>query len=202
MKITAKRKYAEAAFALCVLVFCEFVFFRNALMSDALFGDIGDGRLTTLLTEHWWRFFTGKEKFTEIAMFYPCEEVFGYTDLFLGYGIVHSVFRLFGMDMYISYKWTLILIHMMGTISMYYLLKKTLNCSLLWSLFGTIAFCFSNNYAIRIGHTQLNAVAYLPLLLIFLVSFFRNYQNRRRRNLYSYAFVIWFVLLTYTSWYV
>lgn len=202
MKITAKRKYAEAAFALCVLIFCEFVFFRNALMSDALFGDIGDGRLTTLLTEHWWRFFTGKEKFTEIAMFYPCEEVFGYTDLFLGYGIVHSVFRLFGMDMYISYKWTLILIHIMGTISMYYLLKKTLNCSLLWSLFGTIAFCFSNNYAIRIGHTQLNAVAYLPLLLIFLVGFFQNYQNRRRRNLYSYVFVIWFVLLTYTSWYV
>ena len=123
-----------AAVALVILVFCEWFFFRNVIGGEggALFGDRGDGRLTTLLTEHWWNFFTGKEKFSELAMFYPAEGVMGYTDLLLAYGLLHSLLRLAGFNMFAAYKWTIIISHCMGTLTMYYLLKKKLGLRMQW----------------------------------------------------------------------
>lgn len=195
-------KYAEWMIVFAVLVFCEWFFFRDIVDTGALIGDRGDGRLCTLLAEHWWNFFTGKEKFSEIAMFYPAEGVIGYTDLLLGYGILHSILRLFGVNMFVAYKWTLVLTHIMGTITMYYLLKKKMNINVIWALFGTMAFSFSDTFARHLGHTQLDAVCYLPLLLIFFIGFIENYEKRAKRNIYGYFFVVWFVLLTYSSWYI
>lgn len=189
-------------FTVWFLIFCEYIFFRNVLGNDSLIGDRGDGRLTNLLAEHWWRFFQGKEKFAELLMFYPAQGVIGYTDMLLGHGLVYSLFRLFRINMYISYKFTLIFIHGIGTISMFYLLKKSMKIGFTWSLFGTIAFCFSDTFSRRIGHTQLIAVSMLPLLLIFFIGFVNNFEERRKRNIYAYLFIIWFALLTYTAWYV
>lgn len=198
------RAVPEAVAAFAVLVFCEWFFFRNVLGAghDALIGDRGDGRLTTLLTEHWWNFFTGREKFSEIAMFYPVEDVFGYTDLFLGYGIVHSLLRLLGMDMFMAYKWTLVSIHSLGTASMFYLLRRRLHVHSGWALFGTLAFSFSDTYARHLCHTQLGAMSMLPLLLILFMGFTEHFDNRRKRNFYAYSFIAWFVLITYNSWYI
>jgi len=190
--------------AFVILAFCEWFFFRNMIGTGdgALFGDRGDGRLTTLLTEHWWRFFTGKEKFSELAMFYPAEGVLGYTDLLLGYGLIHSLLRMTGMDMFTAYKWTIIISHCAGTVTMYYLLKKKLGLRLQWALFGTLAFSFSDTYARDLCHTQLGAVSFLPVLLILFMGFLENFENRKKRNIYAYALIGWFVLLTYNSWYV
>lgn len=198
------KKYWELIVVFFILSFCEWFFFRNIIGTGygALFGDRGDGRLTTLLTEHWWNFFTGKEKFSEIAMFYPAEEAFGYTDLLLGYGLLHSLLRLMGINMFSAYKWTIIMIHCMGTATMYYLLKKKLNIRLQWALFGTLAFSFSDTYARDLCHTQLGAVSALPVLLILLIGFLENFDSRMKRNIYAYAFIGWFVLLTYNSWYI
>lgn len=202
------KKYAFLQYMVIigVLLFCEWFFFRNVLGEGIgkglLIADRWDGRLTNLLTEHWWNYFCGKEKFSEIAMFYPAAEAIGYTDMFLGYGLIHSVFRLIGFNMFEAYKWTLILIHVFGTVTMFWLMHRTLRCSLFWSLFGTVAFSYSSTYARFIVHTQLAAISFLPLLMILLCGFFRNIHNRRLRNSYAYGFIVGFVLLTYTSWYV
>ena len=185
-----------------VLLICEWFFFRNVFPMDALISDRRDGRLTMLLTEHWWNFMIGKEKFSELAMFYPCKDALGYSDLLMGYGIIHSVLRLAGVNMYYAYKITLIIVHVFGTTSMYYLMRYKIKCNELWALFGTIAFCYSNSYAIHIGHTQLNAISFLPLLLILILGFIENFDNRRKRNVYGYSTTVWFVLLTYNSWYI
>lgn len=195
-------KYIQPAVVLLVLIFCEAFFFRNVIGTGALIGDDGDGRLTALLTEHWWRFFCGKEKFSELSMFYPCREVIGYTDLLLGYGIIHSVFRLAGNSIYASYKYTLIIVHAFGTASMYYLLNQKLKCRKIWALFGTIAFCFSCTYSNVLNHTQLNAVSFLPLLLILIIGYSNNIQKRTMRNIYAYCAITWFALISYNSWYV
>lgn len=201
-KAEQKHAYIEYAIVAVILLFCEWFFFRNIIGMDAMIGDRGDGRLTVLLTEHWWSFFNGKESFSEIAMFYPAEGVLGYSDLFFGYGLIYSLFRLVGMNMFVSYMWTLVLVHIMGIISMYYLMNKKLKCNVWWSLFGTMAFCFSDTYARHFGHTQLNAVSGLPILLILFLGFIHNYENRKKRNIYAYIFIACFVLLTYTSWYI
>lgn len=152
----------ECVIVSIILFICEWFFFRNVIgtANGALIGDRGDGRFTTLIAEHWWRFIQGKEGFSELSIYYPYQNILGYSDLLLGYGIVHSFLRLIGFNMFSAYKWTLIIYHVFGTVSMYYLLRKTLKCHTLWAMFGTIGFCFSNDYAIHISHTQLNAICF------------------------------------------
>ena len=198
-----RNKIIELFFAVLILGFCEWFFFRNIIGrgNSAMIGDRGDGRLTNLITEHWQHFFTGKEKFNELAMFYPTEDTLGYSDLLFGFSPVYSVFRFLGKNIYFSYKYTIILIHLFGTGCMYYLLRKNLHIGLIWSLFGTIAFCFSGTYANNLYHSQLNAISFLPLLLIFIIGFIKNCQTRRKRNIYACLSLFWFAFITYTSWY-
>lgn len=202
MKTIRRNEKAKTFLAIVILVLCEAFFFRNILGKDSLVGDRGDGRLTNLLAEHWWRFFQGKEKFAELLMFYPAQGVLGYTDLLLGHGLIYSVFRLAGLNLFAAYKFTLVAMHSMGVASMFYLLRKKLDVSYIWAVFGTIAFCCSDTLARHIAHTQLLAVSMLPLLLILFIGFVQNFENRKKRNLYAYAFMLWFALLTYTAWYV
>ena len=67
----SRNRHFLNALVLSFLVFCEGFFFRNVLGNDALFGDRGDGRLTMLITEHWWQFISGKEGFFELPFVYP-----------------------------------------------------------------------------------------------------------------------------------
>ena len=196
--------FIEVIVVFIILSFLEYFFFRNVIFTNtgALLGDRGDGRLTTLLAEHWYNFFRGREKFSEIAMFYPINGVIGYTDLLFGYGVLHSFLRTLGLNMFVAYKWTIVLTCLMGTYSMYYLLRKTLKVQIFWSLFGTIGFCFSDTFARHLGHTQLGAICNLSLLLILLIGFIRNISSRKKRNIYAYTFLSVFILLAYNSWYI
>lgn len=202
MNNTENREKVKIVCAIAILIFCEGFFFRSMLGNDLLFGDRGDGRLTNLLAEHWWRFFQGKEKFSELLMFYPVHGVSGYTDMLLGHGLIYSLLRMAGIDLYISYKATLIFMHSLGTVSMFYLMRKKLKTSCCWSLFGTIAFCHSDTFYRHVGHTQLMAVSMLPVLLILFIGLIQNFKIRRKRNVYAYLSMLWFALLTYTAWYV
>jgi len=202
-KINKRKELVINTTIVIILVVCECFFLRNIIFSSngALIGDRGDARLAMLTTEHWWNFFCGKEGFFEIAMYYPSKAVMGFTDLFLGFGLIHSLFRLFGIDMLLSYQLTLITIHFIGTLSMFYLLKKKIKCNNLWSLFGTISFSFSSSYLLHLNHNQIDAFAFMPLILIFVYGFIENFENRKKRNIYAYISITLFVLLAYTSWY-
>ena len=193
---------AEICIIGILIALCEVFFFRNVLINGLMFGDRGDGRLTMLLTEHWWNFFRGQERFKELAFFYPSTEAIGYTDMLLGYGIVHSFFRLIGFDIFRAYKRTLMVVHLMGSVSAYDLLRRRLGVHPVWAMFGTVALSFQVTYANLLLHTQLAAISFLPVLMLFLVGFFREFEHRWKRNLYAYLFLSGFVLLTYNSWYV
>lgn len=189
--------------AIIVLITLEILFFRNIILNSNLFGDCGDGRLTMLLTEHWFRFFTGKEKFADLAMFYPYKGTLGLSDMFLGFGIPHSFFRFLGFDMHTSFKIVFILVHLFGSFSMYYLLRRKLKTNITWSLFGVIAFLQSTTYANQAaGHPQLNCFAILPFLSIFFVNIIQNFSNRKTRNRNCYIFIFTYIMIIYTAWYV
>lgn len=197
-----QKKYFQLITIILILTACECFFFRNILFgSTSLFGNIADGRLTMLLTEHWWSFFCGKESFSDTLLYYPLHGTTGYTDMLLGFGIIHSLFRLLGMNMYTAYKFTIIFVHFVGTLSTFYLFRKTLRCNNLWSIFGTLAFSFSDTFSQTTEHTQLVATSILPIMLIFFISYVRSFEQRKKRNIYAYLFILFFVLLTYTSWY-
>lgn len=197
-----KNKTIKYLLIVLILVLCECVFFRNVLGNSAMFGDRGDGRLTMLLTEHWWNFFQGKESFFELAMFFPDQNVLSYSDMLLGFGLIHSFFRFFNWDMFLSFKYTLVLIHLLGTFSMFYLTYNKLKMSVLGSLFATVAFCFSSTLSNHLGHTQLMAMSFLPVLSILLCSIEQKFTHQLKYDSSVLLFIACFVLLMYTSWYI
>ena len=185
------------------LLFLEYVFFRNILFNDNLFADASDGRLTTLLVEHWFRFFSGKESFSDLLIFHPVKGTAAYTDLFLPFGIIHSLFRFFGVSIYQSYKNTLILVHLFGMFTMYYLLAKKIKLPTVWSVFGTIAFSHAPALGfIAILHTQLLGVCFLPVLAVFFVNIMQNFHNKRNRLKNCLLFVFMYAIIAYNSWYI
>ena len=197
-----KRKQGIEYFIIAMLlIFAEWFFFRNVIQTNGLLGDNGDGRLCTMLTEHWYQFFCGKESFDTIRMFYPVENVIGYSDMLLGYGCIHSLFRLLGFNVYVSYKFTLIVVHAVGSAFMYLLLRKQLKVDLGWSMMGVISFSYSIQYSFRTSHTQLIAISMLPVILYFIMLYWHNKENKRR-FFYGVTAVTLFVLLMYTAWYI
>lgn len=189
-------------FVVFLILLGEFVFFRNVIGHDYLIGNSGDGRLTMLLTEHWYNFFCGREAFTELAFFYPDTAVLGYTDMLLGFGLIHSILRFLGLNMFVAYKYTLIITHLFGSLCMFYLLHSVMKCNRYWGLFGVVAFSFSNAFAIHISHTQLTALSLVPLLTIFLIRALSSDNDEKRRNVFVIATLSTVALIAYTAWYI
>lgn len=187
---------------ICLILLGEFVFFRNVIGHDYLIGDNGDGRLTMLLTEHWYNFFCGREAFTELAYFYPDPAVLGYTDMFLGFGFVHSILRAIGLNMFVAYKYTIILIHLFGSLCMFYLLHSVMKCNRYWSLFGVAVFSYSNAFATNLVHTQLAVLSLMPLLTVFLIKALSSDCDEKKRSVFVLAFLSVFALIAYTAWYI
>ena len=63
-----------------ILLGCEVFFFRNVLFSDRLLGDVWDGRLTMLFTEHWYHVFRGEAAIADMGFFYPAANTLAYSD--------------------------------------------------------------------------------------------------------------------------
>ena len=191
-----------AVSAIVLLCVCEWFFFRKMYGSVLLFGDTGDGRLTMLITEHWYHVFQGRASVTELGIFYPAPNTLGYSDLLLGFGLIHSVFRLFGLDMYLAYKYTILFVHAVGTFTCWYLLKRVLGVKPVWAFFGTLAFSFSDSYITSLNHAQLVAISLIPLFATFVIRFFQFLPERKKRNLYAVAAIVVIELVLYTAWYI
>ncbi len=197
-----KSQFRKLFLPIVILILYELFFFRNIIASDLMVGDRGDGRLCMLIAEHWYQFFSGNEPFAQLNMFYPAQNTVAYSDMLLGYGIVHSILRFIGVNIFDSYKYTLILIHFLGVLSTFYLLYSKLRIRIGWAFIGTISFAFSNVYAYKFMHSQLNAISLVPVLLIAIIDFFQYFNNKRKRNRSAYCAILVFALLMYTSWYI
>lgn len=203
IKTIGWRRFALSAAVVVGLFLLELFFFRDVLNTTMLFGDAGDGRFNNLLAEHWFRVFTGKEGMNQLPTFYPVSDTLGYSDILLGFGIPYSVLRLFGMDMFLANKVTIMLVHAMGTFSMYYLLRRKFQFRVSVSFAGTIAFMLSNAFSIMFVHTQLIFLAAVPLLAVFLYGFFENIKaDGHKRVFYGAAALLWFGLILCTSFYI
>ncbi|MBQ3366907.1 MAG: hypothetical protein IJG43_09540 [Acidaminococcaceae bacterium] len=189
-------------FIVCLILVGEFVFFRNVIGHDFLIGYSGDGKLTMLLTEHWYNFFCGREAFAELAFFYPDEAVLGYTDMLLGFGLIHSILRFLGLNMFVAYKYTLIIVHLFGSLCMFYLLHSVMKCNRYWSLFGVTVFSYSNAFAVNIAHTQLTALSLLPLLTIFIIKALSSNVDEKKGSIFIVSALSILAFIAYTAWYI
>ncbi len=165
-------KIISTVVVLVIIAGLEYLFFAKVLFSDALIGETNDSRLNNLLVEHWFHAFTGKESFSVVNIFYPMPDTVAFTDMLVGFAIPYSILRAFGMNMFLANKIVLIAFHIFGSYTFYYLLKRKFKIDSFWSLVGVVIFSYSSAYYVRIGHTQLMAISLIPILIIFIYSFF------------------------------
>lgn len=181
---------------------CEIFYFRNIFSSNLLFGDSGDGRLTNLIAEHWFQFFSGKEAFRDLIIFFPVKNTLSYSDTLLVFGVIHSLFRLCGLDIFTAYTLTLISVHVFGAFSMLYLLRKKIKLSFPACITGVILFAYSNMLIVN-AHPQLYAYFLLPFLLIFVFNYFENLHGaRNKRLLYGCTSIVIFMSVLFNSYYI
>ena len=201
ISILFDRDHLKVTLSVFILIFCEFFFFRNIIFNDRMMGDLGDGRLTMLLAEHWFDSICGRDSLLDLKMFYPLKDTLGFTDMFLGFGIIHSVFRFFGLSIYASYKITIILFHFLGTFSLFYLLSKKLNVRAEYALICVCAWSFSVTYATQLIHPQNSAISLSIVFAIFAYSFFENFNDKKARIKYGLISIVVYMLILYTAWY-
>lgn len=193
--------YIRNAVFLILIFGMEIFFFRELLQSGAMIGDRGDARLNNLIMEHWYHVFCGSESIDTLSQFYPVTNTLSYTDMLLGFSIPYSILRALGLSMFKANKLVLIGVHFLGSYCLYFLLHKIYKLKDYAAFAAVTAFSFANGYAVRIGHTQMMALSFLPLILIFASMAVKCWHNNAARRIYAMLFVTSYALLAYTGWY-
>jgi len=199
-KIDLKHHISNITIFLLILI-GTYIFFDNVLFNNNLISGRGDGRLNTLFAEHWFHVFLGEEGWKELPSFYPTTNVLSYSDIMLGFSIPYSVFRLFGINMYAAFKYSVIVIHLIGSFTLYYFANVCLKCSRMCSFIAVIGFSFSNGYYAIAGNPQLYAESFVPIILICFYYYIHNF-NSPNRHFYALVGLSVFALLFYTAFYV
>lgn len=182
------------------------IFFRGAFFSGfaKVVGDPADGQLITSIHEHWFRFLQGKEGWHTLNFFYPVENTLGYSDTFLGTGLVFSLFRFAGLDPYLSLQATLILLATLGFWTIWFWLRKFRQIDAFIAVFCAFLFVIASPVFIgsRNSHIQLLAVWQIPLGLILLEWSLNGFLNGSKRSWLRFClFTFWLGLFTYSTFY-
>ena len=99
------------------------VFFRHGFTSgfDQITGDVGDTRMAIYLHEHWVEVLRGHASWTSPDIFYPVKGALGYTDTYLLNEVFYLPLRAAGLDPFLAFQWTLILLSGVGFVGMFVL---------------------------------------------------------------------------------
>lgn len=194
--------------AVCWIPGC-FVFFRDQFMSgfDRIGGDGADARLVVVLHEHWINVFRGRASWTSPDFFFPAKGTLGYSDTLLLNQIFYAPLRAVGLDAFLAFESTIILLSLVGFAGFFVLCRTELALGVGASFALATAFAFANNLNIVSVHPQLYSVYWLPLLLLLAIR--ALHAPRRSRQLvwgaatglvlgmilFSTYYIAWFVVL-------
>lgn len=200
-KAKKQEKAIQDGMCLLFIILMTIFFLRNVLLPGRMIGGRGDARLNNLIMEHWYKVFCGQETYNNLSMFYPLTNTVSYTDMLLGFSVPYSLLRALGVNMFLACKVVLVMTYAGGNICLYYLLRKVIGLQYYTAFTGVTAFAFAQGYANRIAHTQMIALSFVPLILIFLILCIRYFDHIKKRRIYMFLFLTSFILLAYTGWY-
>lgn len=186
-------------------------FFRRPIFSGFRFitGDNGDTRLIIYLHEHWLQVLRGLSSWRDPSFFFPTSDTLGYSDTFILNELFYAPLRLAGLDIYLAYQGTLILLSLVGFLGSYFLLRRVLPQRQLCAVLA-LTFAFSNMLYVQAGHTQLYSVYWLPTVVLLVL----RARTERRKDLLpaflaglllgllflSTFYVSWFFVLSALLW--
>jgi len=199
------RKLAPYGVLFFVVLLLEVIFFRGIFFNtDKIPGDMADGRLISLILEHWFKVFTGENTIRDLTMFYPVRNTLGYSDTMFLVSLPYSLLRAVGFSWLSAYQITIIIIHTFGGLCLAYFLKKKLNLPVWACILGLIVGQYSNAYFAKLQHLQFITTSFLPLLVILVYCFFENLDPSmwKKRLIYGISAIILYASILTTSVYI
>ncbi len=187
-------------------VFAVCLFFRETVFSgfDLVPGDRGDARLNIYIFEHWWRVIQGKAYWLDPAYFYPTEHTLGYTHALFLNGVVYSVFRILGFDMYAAFIAAMMALCAFGYAGMFLLLRRILVVPVGIAIAVAILFINANSFFVSfaVSHPQYVTIVFLPWILYGMGLYWKNPDKLGRAGwIQGIATCLLLALVFYTSFY-
>ncbi|WP_239954494.1 YfhO family protein [Pantoea sp. Z09] len=136
-----------------------------------LIGSRFDGLIETSILQHWYNVFAGHSKWDQVGYFYPYSDTLGYNDGYFIYGVIFSIYRLLGADVFLSSEFVNLTLKIIGFISFYYLSHNKLKLGFKASVCGAAIFTLSNALTMQMHHAQLLSIAFAPLMTILIYDY-------------------------------
>lgn len=197
-----KKNHSLNVLCFIAIVCLEILFFKNILFTDQLIGGAIDGRLNNYFMEHWYRVFSGIEKWTEQNCFYPITGVAGYSDLMLGFGIPYSLCRWIGLDMYLSYNFILVCTHVVGSLFLFRFMRIYIKVDHISALLSVVVFSYSNMYFLVTDTPQMFALSYMPISMCAIAKYMNTKRDCLSRHVWMLIGISILSLSFYTAFYV
>jgi hypothetical protein len=158
------------------------VVFRAFITShfDRILSEPMDGRLNIAILEHWTNVFRGHSNILSPPFYYPIHRALGYSDTLFLYTIPYSLARVIGLDTYVAFEVTMVMLAAIGFTSMYWLIVSILRLNRDIAALGAFLFTISNVSYIETTHVQLAAIAFVPLLFTLIGQYWKNRTVRPR----------------------
>ncbi|MCU1360699.1 MAG: hypothetical protein JWN99_1988, partial [Ilumatobacteraceae bacterium] len=144
------------------------IFFRAAFKSgfNRIGGDNGDARLVIVLHEHWVDVFRGRVSWTSPPFFFPAKGTLGYSDTFFLNQVFYAPLRVAGLDEYLAFEWTAVLLSVVGFVAMFVIVRHWIGSNWFTAFALASTFTFANNLYIKAAHPQMYSVYWLPVLVL------------------------------------
>ena len=156
---------AVTAYLSC-LAFSVGLFFRQQIASgfNVLFGDRADTRIENAILEHWYNVLSGHASWSKTFYFFPYKNTLAYNDGYFLYGLPYSLFRLLGVDPFLSSELVNVVLRVVAFAAFHLLLRRSFGLSQGWSLLGAVLFTISGTMEgqVILAHAQLLSVGFVP----------------------------------------
>lgn len=185
------------------------LFFRYQIADgfSLLNGEVGDQVLETSILEHWYNAFRGLEQWWQPIYLYPIKGTLGYNDGYFLFGCIHSFFRAFGVDPYLSAELVTVVLRAIGFFSFYLAMRQIFLAGSAWSLLGATLFALSNSVFVQAVHAQLAAVSLVPLMTLLLYHAIIAMNRHRPAAMLVWGaasavlYAMWLLTAFYMAWY-
>lgn len=208
MKLISNRNFKILLFILAFILTFGIVFSRQFSTGfEFVIGSRFDGMIETSILQHWYNFFTGQAKWNQVAYFYPYKDTLGYNDGYLIFGIIFSIYKFLGLDVFLASEFVNITLKAIGFISFFYLARHVLKVGFYAAVAGAMIFSLSNSLTVQMHHAQLLSLTFAPLLTALLLKYFSSVIAGDRKNsiiLGSCSAVFlsaWLITSFYMAWF-
>jgi hypothetical protein len=193
LKSWISTKLKSPNFGLVILFLLSQVVFWNNFSLTNYPGDIGDSRTSMLWMEHWRNSLITFERPWNIPNFYPLTNTMSGSEAYLLQGIVHTILRVLGFNIFSAYPLSILLLNVLGNLSglaVSRVLKFSFaQTSIVVILYGTL-----NVFWLSRNHVQILLASWLGWIVYFGI---KAWKTHSKKHFFLFFQTIILVLLSY-----